>query len=354
MANAGNSGEPSRLSGLLIAVAAGIALGKLAGPAPKPSPADSPPAPTELSPTATSHASVVNPDPVPVSHRAGVVGIMWSVFDRLGRDNVTMVAAGVAFYALLAIFPALAAAVSLYGLFGDPAEISRQIINFSFLLPPEALKLIMDGLASFTSKSSSQFNIALVTGLVLAIWSARAGMASIMTGLNIAYEETERRSIIIQNIVALGMTLAGVVIAIAIVFAIAVIPAALALLRVPQETATIIGMIRWPILAVVILTGFAVLYRFAPCRRDAEWRWITWGSATATTLWLGGSALFSFYVGHFGSYDATYGSLGAAVVLLLWFWVAALVFLLGAEVDAELHTRALTTGSPTSELPTSL
>jgi membrane protein len=351
MVDASGHGEPSRLSGLIVAIAAGIALGKLAGPV-----ADDPaikPGPG-LAHTPVSHAASINPELIPVTHKAGLIGIIWSVFDRLGRDNVTLVAAGVAFYALLAIFPALAVAVSLYGLFGDPGEISRQLINFSSLLPPEALKLLMDGLASFTSRSHSQFNIALVTGLLVALWSARAGMASIMTGLNIAYEETERRSIVIQNLVALGMTFAGLVIAVAIVCAIGVIPASLTLLQVTGKTATTIALVRWPILAIVILIGFAVLYRFAPCRRDAEWRWITWGSATATTLWLLGSALFSFYVGHFGSYDATYGSLGAAVILLLWFWVAALVFLLGAEVDAELHTRALTTGSPTSGMPTSL
>ena len=353
MADGVSKGEQSRLSGLLLAMAAGIALGKLAGPLPRPDGATGLIGPAPLLPTRTSHAAAVNPDPVPVTHRPGLVGIIWSVLDRLGRDNVTMVAAGVSFYALLALFPALAAIVALYGLFGDPAEVSRQLAPFSDLLPPEALKLINDGLQSFTSKSKPHVNIALITGVLLALWSARAGIASIMTGLNIAYEEVERRSIIVQNLVALGMTLAAIVIAIAIIFAIGVIPAALALLPVPPQLATIIALVRWPILAVVMLLGFAVLYRFAPCRRDAHWQWITWGSATATVLWLLGSAAFSFYVSHFGSYDATYGSLGAVVVLLLWFWVAALVFLMGAEVDAELHTRALTTGSPTSGLPTS-
>ena len=348
--------DRSLLSGFLLAIVGGVLLGKLSGPVAKPAPAIRvivEPDPEPLRPTVVSHAASVNPDPVPVTHKPGLVGIMWSVLDRLGRDNVTMVAAGVAFYALLALFPALAAMVSLYGLFGDPMELSRQIAPFSDLLPREALTLINDGLQSFVSKKASQFNIALVTGIVLALWSARAGMASVMTGLNIAYEETEKRSLIMQNATALGMTLAGVVIAIAIVFAIGIIPAALALLRLPPEVATLIALVRWPFLAVVILLGFAVLYRFAPCRANAHWQWITWGSATATILWLVGSALFSYYVGHFGSYDATYGSLGAVVVLLLWFWVAALVFLLGAEVDAELHARALATGSPTKGLPTS-
>ena len=344
-----------QLSGLLLAIAAGIALGKMAGPPPRPAGAPGPvQGPVPLAPTAMSHAAQVNPDPVVITHRPGVIGVAWSVVERVGRDNTTMVAAGVAFYALLAIFPALAAVVSLYGLFSDPSEVSRQLAPMSYFLPPEALKLITDGLQAFASKSSSQFNIALVTGLLLAIWSARAGIASIMTGLNIAYEETERRSIIVQNLTAIAMTFAAVIMAIAVVFAIAIIPAALALLHFPPEVATIIALVRWPILAVVVLTGFAVLYRYAPCRENPKWAWITWGSATATTLWLLGSAGFSYYVSHFGSYDATYGSLGAVVILLLWLWVAALFFLMGAEVDAELHARALTTGSPTHSLPTSL
>jgi membrane protein len=275
------------------------------------------------------------------------------VIERIGRDNVSMVAAGVAFYALLAIFPALAVIVSVYGLFSDPAEVSNQIAGLSYLLPPEAMKLITDGLQSFVAKSSSQFNIALVTGLLLAIWSARAGMTAVMTGLNIAYEEVERRSIVFQNVVALLMTVAALFLAIAVVFAIGVIPAALALLHVPSQLATTVALVRWPILGVIILLGFAVLYRFAPCRARAHWQWISWGSATATTFWILGSALFSYYVGHFASYDATYGSLGAVVILLLWLWVAALFFLLGAEVDAELHARARATGSPTAALPTS-
>ena len=340
---------PSRVPNLLLAIAAGIALGKMAGPVGRPATASA----VTLAPTATSHAANVNPNPVAVTHRPGLTGIMWSVVERIGRDNVTMVAAGVAFYALLAIFPALAAVVSIYGLISDPAEVSRQIASLYYVLPPEALKLITDGLQAFVSKSSSQFNIALITGLVLALWSARAGMAAIMTGLNIAYEEVERRSLIKQNLVALAMTLAAIVLAIAVLFAVGIIPAALALLRLPGNIATIVALIRWPILAVLILTGFAVLYRFAPCRTEARWQWITWGSATASTFWIVGSVLFSYYVSHFGSYDATYGSLGAVVILLLWLWVAALFFLMGAEVDAELHARALTTGSPTASLPTS-
>ena len=338
------------VTSLIVAVAAGIAFGKMAGPVARLNIAA--PA-TRLVPHATSHAAHINPDPVPVTHRPGLIGIMWSVIDRIARDNVTMVAAGVAFYALLAIFPALAALVSLYGLFSDPLEVYRQMRTLNQLLPPEALNLITDGLQNFVQKSNSQFNIALVTGLVLAVWSARAGMAAVMTGLNIAYEESERRSLVVQNLVALAMTFAAIVLAIAIIFAIGIIPAALAFLHLPPEVAVVIALVRWPILAIVVLIGFAVLYRFAPCRGEARWRWITWGSATATTLWILGSVGFSYYVSHFGSYDATYGSLGAVAVLLLWLWVAALFLLLGAEVDAELHARALTTGSPTAALPTS-
>jgi membrane protein len=352
MPDAANKGESSRISGLILAIAAGIVLGKMTRPVAR-SATDSDGSQASFPPLPVGHPTALNPHPGPVSHRPGIVGILWSIVDRLGRDNVSMVAAGVAFYTLLAIFPALAAIVSLYGLFGDPADVSRQLAPFAEILPREALTLINDGLQSFVSKKDAHFNIALVTGILLALWSARAGMSAVMIGLNIAYDEIERRSIVVQYLVAIGMTAAAVFLAIIIVFGIGIIPVAMALLQVPPQLATIVALVRWRILAIVILIGFALLYRFAPCRQNARWRWIAVGSATATVLWLGGSWLFSYYVGHFGRYDATYGSLGAVVVLLLWFWVAALVFLLGAEVDAELHARASATGSPTGRLPTS-
>lgn len=289
----------------------------------------------------------------PVEHPPGFIGIVKSVFARFSRDNISLVAAGIAFYIMLSLFPALAALVSIYALVGNPADVARRIGEYGGLLPPEALKLITDGLMSFAAKSSSQLSMALVTSVIMALWSARAGVSSIMTGLNIAYEEEERRSFIMQNVIALGLTLAGIVLAAVVVLTVAVVPILMKFLALDSFAAMLLDILRWPLLAVVAAVSLAVIYRFAPCRSHPRWRWISWGSGLATLVWLAGSALFSVYVSRFGSYDATYGSLGAVVVLLLWFWVSAIVLLVGAEVDAELDTRATLEGSPLSGAPPS-
>ena len=154
-----------------------------------------------------------------------------------------------------------------------------------------------------------------------------------------------------QNVIALALTLGAIVFAIVVILAVAVVPVVLKFLSLSGLAATLVDVLRWPVLAVLVILGFAVIYRYAPSRTNASWRWITWGSAIATVLWLIGSFVFSFYVSKFGSYDATYGSLGAVVILLLWFWVSALILLVGAEIDAELDARASVTGSPLAAAP---
>jgi membrane protein len=261
------------------------------------------------------------------------------IVKRVSRDNLTLVAAGVAFYTLLALFPALGVIVSLYGLIADPGQIARQIEDFGDLLPPEALKLLTDSLQSITQAGTSKHDIALITSLLVSLWSAKAALSSIMTGLTIAYEKTDERSFIMQNAISLGLTLGGIVFAIVALAAVAGVPALLALIPMNDGLRTLLALGRWPVLAMLALFATAVLYRFAPYRTEPKWRWITWGSAFTALVWLAASALFSFYVTNFGSYDATYGSLGAVVILLLWFWVGTLVLLAGAEIDAELEVR---------------
>ncbi len=286
----------------------------------------------------------------PIEHPPGLIGIGKAILARVSRNNIAMVAAGIAFYLLGALFPALAALVSVYGLFADPQQVVSQINGLGSMLPPEALKLITDGVTGFAQKSGSQLSFALLISVGLALWSARAGMSAVMTGLNIAYEETEKRSFVVQTAVALGLTLGGIVFAIVAILAVAIIPAALSLLHADGFGAQVLNVVRWPALAAAVVLGFAVMYRFAPSRSDPHWTWITWGSGIATVLWVVGSAIFSYYVSHFGSYDATYGALGSAVVLLLWFWVSATVLLIGAEIDAEVDARATKSGSPLAPL----
>jgi membrane protein len=260
-----------------------------------------------------------------------------SVVTRIGRDNLTLVAAGVAFYAMTAIFPAIAAFVSIYGLFADPHAVHSQIAAYASLLPENALKLLTDALDSFTAKSGSALNVALLVSLGIALWSAKAGVSSLITGLNIANETIEKRNLLVQQVVALALTAGAILFSIVAFAAIALLPAVIAIFPLGEGISTILGLGRWPLLAVLVCFGLAIVYRFGPYRVKAKWRWITWGAAIATVLWLAGSALFSFYVSRFGSYDATYGSLAAPVILLLWFWLSALIVLLGAEIDAELE-----------------
>ncbi len=220
----------------------------------------------------------------PTQHPPGVMGVGRAVFDRFGRDNISLVAAGVAFYVMLSIFPALAAMVSLYALVGNPDDVANRIADYGNLLPPEALKLITDGLHNFAKTAGSTLSTALATSVLLALWSARAGISSIMTGLNIAYEETEKRSFVVQTLVALGLTIGGVVFAVLIVLALAVVPIVLKFLYLGSFAETLFNIARWPVLAILVTAGFAVFYRYGPSRRRAHWRWISWGSCIATAF----------------------------------------------------------------------
>ena len=299
---------------------------------------------------ATSKAKA-GTDGQPAKHPPGFLGVARSVYDRFNNDNISLVAAGVAFYVMLSIFPALAAMVSLYALVGNPDDVANRVQDYSYILPPEAMKLIVTGLHNFAKTAGSTLSWALATSLVLALWSARNGISSIMTRLNIAYEEVETRSFIVQTAIALGLTLGAILFAVVIVFAVAVIPIILNFLPFGSVAGTLLNFARWPILAILVVLGFAVIYRYGPSRKEASWRWISWGSAIGTLLWLIGSVVFSIYVSKFGSYDATYGALGAVVVLLLWLWVSALTLLIGAEIDGELDQRASLTGSPLAPVP---
>jgi membrane protein len=263
--------------------------------------------------------------------------IVTNVVTRIGRDNLTLVAAGVAFYAMTAIFPAIAAFVSIYGLFADPNAVQAQILDYSNLLPANSLKLLTDALQNFASKSSSALNVALLVSLAIALWSAKAGVSALMTGLNIANETTEKRGFVMQQSVALALTLGAILLATVSFAAVALLPAVIGFLPLTEGAKTALGLGRWPLLAAAVCLALAFAYRFGPCKEEPKWKWITWGAAIATALWMLGSGVFSVYVSRFGSYDATYGSLAAPVVLLLWFWLSALAVLVGAEIDAEME-----------------
>jgi membrane protein len=280
---------------------------------------------------------LVSARPIRDDTQRTLIQIAKNVFVRIGRDNLSLVAAGVAFYAMTAIFPAIAVFVSIYGLFSDPAKVQNQIASLSSLLPAASLKLLTDALQTYASKSNSSLSLALIISFVLALWSAKAGVSSLMTGLNIANEQDEKRSFVTQQVVALALTIGAVLFSMVALTAVAILPVVLSFLPLPPSLVTLLDLGRWPLLMVLVGLGLAIIYRFGAYKEHPKWRWITWGAAIATVLWIIGSAAFSFYVSKFGSYDATYGSLAAPVVLLLWFWLSALVVLVGEEIDAELE-----------------
>ena len=269
-------------------------------------------------------------------------------FREVSSDHVMLVAAGVTFYVLLALFPALAAMVSIYGLFADPAVIQDHIAALEGVLPGGAMTVISDQLESLVSQGSTGLGFAFVIGLGASLWSANAGVKSIFEALNIAYEETEERSFIKLTLTAFAFTLGGLFLVILAIGAVLAVPAILQNFPLGATVETLINWLRWPILLVVVALLIALLYRYGPSRQPAKWRWLSWGSGIAALLWLLFSVLFSWYAANFGSYDATYGSLGAVIGFMTWIWISTIVVITCAELNSELEhqTMADTTTGP--------
>jgi membrane protein len=275
--------------------------------------------------------------------------VLWRTYQGINDKNLFLVAGGVTYYVLLALFPALLALVFVYGLVFDRAQVEAQVGAMSGVLPEAAQKLIATELHQIVSSSGGALSVGVVISVLFALWSASRGMSGMMSGLDIAYGETEERSFIRFNLIALGLTLGLLVAGVIAIALVAVLPAVVAALQgggaggIVKWVALIV---EWPILLGVIMVMLALLYRYAPDRRAPQWRWASPGAIIAGVLWIVGSILFSVYVANFGNYNATYGSLGAVVVLLTWLYLSAFVVLLGAEINAEIErqTKRDTTG----------
>ncbi len=286
------------------------------------------------------------PSQFPVS---GWKDILWRVWQQATEDRITLIAAGAAFYLLLALFPMLAAFVSIYGFVADPTTIADHVAFLGGLMPSGGLDLIRDQLKSLAEQDSNALSIGFAVAVVAALWSANNGVKTLFAALNIAYDEREKRSFVHVNLIAFAFTLGAIAISILMIVAVGVVPAMLALLRVDAFSGTIIALLRWPALLIAIGTGISIIYRYGPSREPAKWRWITWGGALATTVWIAASAGFSFYLQNFADYNATYGSLGAVIGMMLWIWISVLILIIGAELNAEMeHQTAVdtTTGEP--------
>jgi len=272
--------------------------------------------------------------------------IIWRVYRGVQEDRILLVAAGVTFYALLALFPATAAIVSLYGLFTDPGAINNQMMLIAGFLPEGAISVIGDQIHRIATQSNSTLGFTFAGTLLLSLWGANAGTKSIFEALNIIYKENEKRGFIRLTLQSLLFTIAGLGLILLAVTSVVAVPVALNLLGIPREsTAGLLTLLRWPVLYLVILFALACLYRYGPSRVRPRWRWVTWGSTVAATLWIGGSLGLSWYVSHFGTYNATYGSLGAVIGFMIWMWLSTIVILLGGEINAatELQTARDTT-----------
>lgn len=275
--------------------------------------------------------------------------VLRRVRTQTSEDNLSLVAAGAAFYGLLAIFPALAALVAVYGLFTDPATVGQQMEALAGIIPEQAAGIIGSQLERVASTGGTALSLGAAFSFLLALWSASKGVKSLMTALNIVYGEKEDRGFLKLNAVALLLTLVVLAFVLIALIAVAVLPAVVGMLNLPPLVEGLARWLRWPLLGAVAVGILAVLYRYAPARARPEWRWVLWGAVIATVLWLLGSALFSLYVTNFGSYNETFGSVAAVVVLMMWFYLSAYFVLLGGELNAELEHQTMrdtTTGRP--------
>ena len=240
------------------------------------------------------------------------------------------------FYGLLAVFPAVTALVSLYGLFASPAAITEQLALLSGILPDSAVEILREQIGRLTA-NSSKLGVGFIFGLAVALWSANSGMKAIMDALNVVYEEKEKRGFIKLNLVSLGFTLAGSGVLLLALATVVVLPVALNFLGLHNATDLLLRIARWPLLTLVIILGLAVLYRYGPSRREPRWQWISVGSAVAAVAWLISSALLSWYLANFAHYDATYGSLGAGIGMMMWMWISSIVILFSAQLNSEIE-----------------
>ncbi|MDA8585061.1 YihY/virulence factor BrkB family protein [Rhodobacteraceae bacterium] len=269
----------------------------------------------------------------------GWVDIGWRVFRKISANRVGLISAGIAFYGLLALFPSITAAVAFIGIAFDTSILLDSSDWLLAALPDAASEMIAAQITEVGAASEDTLGIAALFGLAIAFWSASKGVGSFVEGMNVIYEEKEERGFIKLKLVTIALTVAMITgLALSVVL-VAAIPAALAIFGESAFWSNVALLIRWPLMFVLGVFGIAFLYRFAPSRRDAKWRWLSIGAVCACLLWVLTSVGFSFYVQSFGKYNETFGALGGVVIMLTWLWISAFVVLLGAQFDAEIEAQ---------------
>ena len=258
------------------------------------------------------------------------------VWLALARDNISIMAAGTAYYSMLSIFPAMSALVLTYGLVADPVTIERHLDSLRGILPDQAFKLVADQLHLLVTAPATQLGLGLVFSVLIALWTATSASTAMMNALTVAYDGREKRGIFHFYGLAVALTAGLVLFSVIALLLIAGVPALMVEIPEPAPWGEIVPQLRWPLLALFVVMGLGAVYRVAPSRDRPTWDFLRVGTVAASVLWLAGSAAFSFYASHFGSYDRTYGSLGAVAVLLVWLYVTAYVILAGAELNREI------------------
>jgi membrane protein len=272
--------------------------------------------------------------PQPPIARPMWTGVLLRVWVDISNDRILLVAAGVTFYAILALFPGIGAIVSIYGLFADPTRIIAHLDSLSGFAPGGAVEVLREQLVRLAEQDKAALGLGFATSLVISLWSANAGVSALFQALTAVYEEKEERGLIKYYAITLTFTIGAIILVLLLLAILVALPLVLDHLPNPGESAVLLSILRWPILLILVALALAAVYRYGPCRSRPRLRWITWGTAFAAFSWLAASALFSWYVAHFGSFNRTYGSLGAIIGFMTWVWVSIIVVLVGAKLDA--------------------
>lgn len=273
--------------------------------------------------------------------------VVHRTWTRFGDDHVTLLAGGVAFAWFLALFPGLIAAVMIYGLVMDPADVESQVSSVASGLPAEAQTLLTNQMNDIANSSSQGLSIGLIVSLAVALWSTSAGIAGLVEAVNVAYDEEETRNFVVKRGLAIVLTLGFLIFLALAIGLIAVLPVVLEQLSIGAAATSVIKVVQWAGLVVLVIVGLGVIYRIGPDRDVPKARWLSLGAVTAAVLWIIASAAMAVFVDNFGSYGKTYGSLAGVVVLMLWLWITAIAALLGAEINSQVETQ--TERKPTTD-----
>lgn len=284
----------------------------------------------------TRGRTAARPSEIPAKGLADVAVRIWHKQSSL---NIGLVAAGIAFYGLLSLFPGITAAVAIAGMIMDPAVLVENSTQIAAVLPNAAQEIILGQLGEVAAANSRGLSFAAALAISLALYSASKAIANFIAGLNIIYDERETRSFVRLKLLTILLTVALIFGLLISVIVVAVIPTVAAFFaQIPVLTAGLL-LLRWPVLFLLGAAGIAALYRYGPDRSRARWRWLTPGAFLACALWVGGSIGFSYYVQSFGTYNETFGALAGVIVLLTWLWLSAYIVLMGGLLDAELEAQ---------------